>query len=198
MRPISVHFNERSPTISSQQTQRFETSTTTLNDYDQRQQWSTNSTNGSIPSPSSIHQHDGYIRPLTPQKPSIQPDISTIEIHLDDLRGQSSPRTSHYNSPDPPIIYRSSTIIYTRDKHNYPNGGELRTWSLQKDDNFDEDRKPSTSIQIHPSKIANDYPYNSRTHEDEYHQEYPTNRYYGTRKKNKDLFKNEIFYFLFE
>jgi hypothetical protein len=150
LRPISSSYS-----TNSKYTKRFDTSTTTSDGFDQRPITISNG------SPSSIHRHDGYIRPLTP-KSSVQPDVSTIHVNLDDLRG----RSSNYNSVESPIIYRSSTIIYTRDKHNYGTGGELRTWSIQENNNNDNIRKASTSIQIFPSRVTNEYHYNIGAPED--------------------------------
>ncbi len=171
------------------QTQRFDASTTTLNDFDQRQQWSPTIIKGITSSPGSIHRHDGYIRPLTPEKSSVQPDVSIIHVNLDDLRGQSSPRTSHYQSANSPVMYRSSTIIYTKDKHNYTDG-ELRTWSARRND---DSRKASTSYQIIPLKINNKQEEGNKYEYDRQHQpQYSINRYSG---KRKFLGKTKIVFF---
>ena len=128
MRPMgSIHSNQPS-SPSKKNPLRFDTSTTTVSNYDQQQQpWSRIQIDSSS---SSIPPHDGFIRPLTP------------------LQDQ--------HSVEPPVIYRSSTIIYTRDKHSYPDGGELRTSSMQ---NTNPLGKTSTSIQILPARIINEYQY---------------------------------------
>ncbi|CAF2635310.1 unnamed protein product [Rotaria sp. Silwood2] len=162
VRPTSVHYNEY-PTVktSPKRIQRFDASTTTLNDYDQEQQWSNMFNNGSPSSHSPIHHHDGYIRPLTPQKPSLQTDTTGIRVDIDDVHDRipSTPsRTSYCDSSEIPIIYRSSTTVYTKDKHSYIDGGELRTWSIQgTQDDHDIDLP----------KITNEYQYNSRIPEQE-------------------------------
>jgi hypothetical protein len=112
-----------------------------------------------------------------------------IHINLDDLRGQSPSRTSYYNSTDSPIMYRSSTVIYTKDKYKYPqDSGELRTWSIQEKDDIDKNTKPSTSIKIVPSNLTNEqedkYAYEYEQH---HQQEYSNNLYSG---KIKNLKKN--------
>jgi hypothetical protein len=181
MRPVnSIKFNENSSitTTTPKRNQRFDTSTTTSNNYDQQQQWSTNINNDS-----SIHHHDGFIRPLTPPKSPIQPDISTIHVDLEDLRCRSpSSRPIHNNhSIESPIIYRSSTVIYTRDRHNYTDGGgQLRTWSIQENDN--NHQKSSTSIQIPSSRMISECRYTIGTNEQENNyerQQYSINRYSG-------------------
>jgi hypothetical protein len=133
--------------------------------------------NDSVPSPPSIRHHDGYIRPLTPQKPPIQPDVSVIHVDLDDLRGQSF----HQTSSEPPTMYRSSTVIYTKDKHNYVNGGQLRTWSLQQNDDINTNKKSSKSVQRTPSNISNQYTLkNYQQQEENYQVDYQyENRYSG-------------------
>jgi hypothetical protein len=120
---------------------RFDTSTTT-NDF----QWS----NGSVPSPPAIHHHDGYIRPLTPQK-SIQPDIIHDDSH--------SRLPLNYHSSEPPVVYRSSTTIYTKDKRNYGDNGRIQTWSAQ-----ENDTKPSISYPTSPPKV-----YVPQQEEEKYH-----------------------------
>ncbi|CAF0787520.1 unnamed protein product [Adineta steineri] len=153
----------------SQSTNRFETSTETYNDYNQ---WSPNTTKyPRSPSPS-----DGYIRPLTPPKPSVHPDVSVIYVDLDDLRSPS--RTSHHTSSEIPVTYRSSATIYTKNKNNFTNGGELRTWSVRDsdDDNNKTRKTSSTSIfieptnndhQIVPIKTSTELPYTSKIYEQE-------------------------------
>jgi len=200
---VVTYYNERPPitttttttpaTKSPQRPQRFDTSTTTLNEYELNEPWTHPISNGSAPAISSIHAHDGYIRPMTPQKPSAQPDVTIIRVDINDLRGQSPPpppRPSRYDSPAPPPIYRSSTTIYTQDKHRYINGGEIRTWSSHEgninDDRNDSYQKPPyTHVQVDhkheqqtndydhqvvPTKIKDNYDeyrYSPRAHEQE-------------------------------
>ncbi|CAF1094527.1 unnamed protein product [Rotaria sordida] len=180
LHPTSIYYNEYpSTTISPQQIQRFDVSTTTFDEYDQRQQWSNTLNSGLPSSPSSAHRHDGYIRPLTPQKPSLQTDTNTIRVDIDDPRSRTPltpSRTSYYDSSEIPVIYRSSTTVYTKDRHNYVDGGEVRTWSIQDNNDIDINQKPSKSIQIdcthnnHDTvlpKITNEYQYNSKIREQE-------------------------------
>jgi len=196
IRPTLGQFSPHSSiktSTSPNQTRRFDASTTTLNDFDQRQQWSPTVIKGLTSSPASTHHHDGYIRPLTPEKKSVQPDVSVIHVNLDDLRGQSSPRTSHYQSTSSPVMYRSSTTIYTKDKHSYTDGGgELRTWSVRKADDIDDSRKASTSYQIIPLKINHKQEEGHRYEYERQHQpQYSINRYSGKRKffkKKKNCF----------
>lgn len=161
-RPSSFQFNKHPSTIttttttSPKRTLRFDTSTTTINDYNDNQQWPNK---GSISSPISNHQHDGFIRPLTPPKPTIIPDISTIHLHVDDSRGQ----TFHSTTNETPKVYRSSTTIYTKEKFSSPNGGELKTWSIQGNNENERYQRPSTSIHIPPTHLSNDYSYNSKS-----------------------------------
>ncbi|CAF0839779.1 unnamed protein product [Rotaria sp. Silwood1] len=180
IRPSSIYYNEYpSITTSPQRIKRFDASTTTLNDNDQGQQWYNTLNSGSPSSPSCIHHHDGYIRPLTPQKPSLQTDTNACRVDTDDSHGRrplTPSRTSYYDSSEIPVIYRSSKTVYTKDKHSYVDGGELRTWSIQDNNDIDIDinRNPSTSIQIEcicndydivlPT-ITNEYQNNSRIHE---------------------------------
>lgn len=162
-----------------------------MNEYEEHQPWSRPINISTPPSPSK-QRHDGYIRPLTPQKPSVQPDVSIIRVDISDLRGRSpsprSPRSPRYEFPEPPIIYRSSATIYTRDKHHYVDGGEIRTWSSHdtgiSDDYNDSYKKPPYThvevnykreqptngydTQIVPSKSDdsfNEYRYSPRAHE---------------------------------
>ena len=134
---------------------RFDTSTTTLNEYEDNQPWPYPTNNGSAPSTSSIHRHDGFIRPITPQKPSVQPDLSVIRVSLEDLRARSPsppPQLSRYDSPESPAIYRSSTTVYARDKHHFVDGGEIRTWSSRDNgvtyDHNDSYKTPHTHIHV--------------------------------------------------
>ena len=119
--------------------QRFETSTTTLNEYEENQRWPPPVRNGSTTSPSVRQRHDGYIRPMTPPKSPLQPDVNIIRVDIDDRIGRSPPpRPIRYDTPEPPTMYRSSTTIYTRDKHQYVDGGEIRTWSAHENNMKDD------------------------------------------------------------
>ena len=163
IRPTSVHFSQHTPTTtttSPKRPPRFDTSTTTLNDYDQKQQWAENNSKSSPIINHHHHHHDGYIRPLTPPKSPIQPDVTTIHLSPNHSRGHSS----YQNSSESPIIYRSSTTIYTRDKHDYTDGGELRTWSVQGNNEKDRYQKPSITVHVPP--------YNSKTNLEENGYEY--------------------------
>lgn len=99
---------------------RFETSTTTADDEDQRRYWS----DGKSPSTSNIH-HDGHIRPLTPDQTPYPRDVGVIRVGLNISTGQSH----QLHGSESPTIYRSSTTIYTRDKNYQIDGGEIRTWT---------------------------------------------------------------------
>ncbi|CAF1194372.1 unnamed protein product [Adineta ricciae] len=134
MRPLSSSYNSQPWTLPTNpySTHRFDASTTTFRGL--------NSQETSSPL-------DGYIRPLTPSKSSVQPDVSVIHIDpQDDYRSTS--RTAHITSSDIPITYRSSATIYTRDKQNFNDGGEIRTWSPRDDGNTNSNQKSSTSIFI--------------------------------------------------
>jgi hypothetical protein len=183
MRPVSVHYNEYpSKTITSHRPQLFETSTTTIDDHNEQDQWSTTFNRDLAPSPSSIHHHDGYIRPLTPQKP-IQPDVCVVPIDLD-----KSHDRSYYNSPEPPIIYRSSTIIYTKDKHHPVDGGEVLTWNSQENDSGDEDNQEELKYEYERQR-QQQYSYDT--------QKYSHNRYFS-EKKNIFYTKNKSLFFCFD
>jgi len=193
LRPAaSTYYNERPFTTaaSPQRPKRFDTSTTTLNEYEQNPPWPPPISNGS-PSSTSIHRHDGYIRPMTPQQPSVQPDVSVTRVDVDDFQRRSPPpRPSRYDSPAPPPIYRSSATIYTQDKHRYVNGGEIRTWSSHENsinEDYNDLYKKPPYIHIHvdykhelqtnnydqqvvPPKIQDnfdEYRYSPRAHEQE-------------------------------
>lgn len=136
---------------------RFDASTTTSNAYDERHSWTNNANNGSSSSSSSsstttkpFPSHDGYIRPLTPD----QTTNGNRNHHQISQERSRSPSTTHLSKRDSPVIYRSSTTIYTRDKHQYVEGGEVRTWSVREARPDDTDfqrslyRNLANSIQI--------------------------------------------------
>jgi hypothetical protein len=130
---------------------------------------------------------------MTPPSTSVQPDVSVIRININAIRGRSpSPpsRPARYDSPISSPTYRSSTTIYTKDKHRYVNGGEIRTWSSHEDsttdDHDDSYKKPPYAYvqvdykhgqqtsdydhQIVPLKIKDNYDeyrYSPRAHEQE-------------------------------
>lgn len=146
-RPVSpLYPNDRivptSPISTPGQRQRFDTSTTTLNQYEDNQIWPPSRNHGSSTSPSSKQRQDGYIRPMTPTSPpksSSQIDLSVIRVDINDHGGRSpTTRPPRYTTPEPPAMYRSSATIYTRDKHQYVDGGEIRTWSSQENNSPDE------------------------------------------------------------
>lgn len=155
------------------QKQRFDASTTTLNDYDLGYEWPGTYLSDSSSPPLSTNRHDGYIRPLTPQKSSILTDVTPIHVDVNDSYVSTSltpNRISYYNTNETPTIYRSSTTIYTKDKHNYLDGGEIRTWSIQDKDGLDNYKKSPTSIHIERTyndldsfvpTTTNDYQYSS-------------------------------------
>jgi hypothetical protein len=161
--PSTVYYNENSP-LNPHRGVRFDTSTTT-NDF----QWS----HGAPPSPPAIHHHDGYIRPLTPQK-SIQPDIIHDRLPL------------NYHHSEPPVVYRSSTTVYTKDKRNIADSGRIQTWSVQ-----ENDRKPITSFSTSPPKVYR--PQEEEVGEERYHVSFEQDQpYYNNRypsKKNKQSLK---------
>ncbi|CAF3505735.1 unnamed protein product [Adineta steineri] len=203
LRPANVYYNDqpsttitgttttaaRTPPTNSHRLQRFETSTTTLNEFEQEQPWSQPSIYGSVPTNFPTQRYDGYIRPITPQQPYIQADITISRVDFDDAHRQPvQPQPTHQISPQSPT-YRSSATIYTRDKHHYVDGGEIRTWSSQEnratDDYNNSYTKPYTYIevqgtndrqtdyydhQIVPTKIkdtSTEYRYSPRAHEQE-------------------------------
>ncbi len=117
----------------------------------------------------SLHYTDGYIRPLTPPKYTIQPDVSVVHINPNDFKSPS--RTTRSDSSEIPITYRSSTTIFTKDKNNKLDSGEIRTWSNRGNDDFNTNKQSSTSIFIEPPRndhqtvptnIKTEYPYNPR------------------------------------
>ncbi|CAF0819671.1 unnamed protein product [Adineta ricciae] len=193
-RPTTTYYNEYPPPIrtsDSHRPRRFETSTTTLNEYDQNQPWTQTPIYGSGPIISSTQRHDGYIRPLTPQIPILQADITITHVDLGDTHRQTpSIRPTYQQAPESPATYRSSTTVYTKDKHRYVDGGEIRTWSVQDNGNQNDYstsyQKPYTYVeidrnttrqtanqydhQIVPPKISNnlqEYRYSPRMHERE-------------------------------
>mgnify|MGYP006897547527 CR=1 FL=1 len=137
------------------QTPRFDASTSTYYDKDQEHR-PISLPSGSISSTVDFNHHDGFIRPLTPLKPPVQPDVSVIRVGLDDLYRRSSPSSTtrqrfNYNSAEPPVMYRSSTTIYTRDKHSYPNNfGEIQTSSMKNVDDMTRSTTQSSHINIEP------------------------------------------------
>jgi hypothetical protein len=163
MRPLPAYYNER-PTRTTtttattttvvpttpQRTKRFDTSTTTLNEYEQNQPWP------GPPQP-TVQRRDDFIRPMTPQKPCVQPDVGVIHVSVDDLRGRT---------PSPPVTYRSSTTIYTRDKNNQFDNGEIRTWSAPQQDRYDHQVVPPKVVETY-----DEYRYSPRAHESLYEQE---------------------------
>ncbi len=169
-----------------------------MNEYGEHSSWPHTATTGSGPSPTT-QRHDGYIRPLTPQQPSVQPDVSIIRVDINDLRRQSpsprSPRTPRYDYPEPPVTYRSSATIYTRDKHQYVDGGEIRTWSSHEsgiaDDYNDSYRKPPYAhIQINYRATPQTNVYHQQvvpTKSDESYKEYR----YSPRAHEQQLYERE-------
>jgi hypothetical protein len=128
---------------------------------------------------------------MTPQQPSVQPDVSVIRVDANEFHRRSPPpRPSRYDSPIPQPIYRSSATIYTQDKPRYVNGGEIRTWSspensINEDYNDLYKKPPYVHVQINykqeqqtnnydhqvvPPKIKDhfeEYRYSPRAHEQE-------------------------------
>jgi hypothetical protein len=202
MRPGAVYYNERSPppptittTPNVRRPQRFETSTATPNERDQRGWVSSHSINRS-PSPSPPnHRHDAYIRPFTPQKPSVQPDLGIIRAGNDDFHRRSPsppPRPSRHDSP---TIYHSEKTIYTKDKHRYVDGGEIRTWSARENGNYDDHNNPYIGVHINILEPKREEPNANHYH----HQVTPPpkvkdtyNEYrYSPRAHEKDLYENQ-------
>lgn len=143
MRPTSTIYRDSPWMVSttSPQGNRFDASTTTFRPYSHRRS----------PSPT-----DGFIRPLTPPRYLTQPDVSVLHIEPTDGY-RSTSRTSHTTSSDVPTTYRSSATIYTRDKHNFSNGGEIRTWSAR-DNNDDVSTSPKSSTSVFIERVPNDRP----------------------------------------
>ena len=197
LRPAPLHYQDRPSTATSLgRPQRFEVSTTTTSDdFNQRQSWPPAPTAESLSlSTTALAPHDGYIRPLTPQKSLPSLDSHTFQSDLNDLRGRSppaQPRLPHIIATERPATYRSSTTIYTKDKHQYVDGGEIRTWSVREngnahDHNTDNQRRLSITIpvertrdqhpdryeyQVVPSKVTqlrddDRYAYPAKLHDD--------------------------------
>ena len=107
---------------------------------------------------------------MTPQKPSVQPDVSVIRVNADDLRGRTPSPPSRTSRHDSPITYRSSTTVYTRDKNNQFNNGEIKTWSSQQNDvNTDH----HYNHQVVPPRIKenyDEYRYSPRAHEQRHYE----------------------------
>jgi hypothetical protein len=166
-RLLPVYYDDRPSRITTttpQRTKRFETSTTTLNEHERDPAWVRPPKTGSPII--STHRQDGYIRPMTPQKPSVQPDVTVIRVNADDLRGRTPSPPSRRSPP----TYRSSTTVYTRERNNQFNNGEIRTWSSQQDDvNVDH----RYDHQVVPPKIKenyNEYRYSPRAHEQRHYE----------------------------
>ena len=166
LRPAPLHYQDR-PSMSSTslgRPQRFEVSTTTTSDdYNQRQSWPPAPTAESLSlSTTALAPHDGYIRPLTPQKSLPSLDSNTFQSDLNGLRGRSppaQPRLPHITSTEHPATYRSSTTIYTKDKHQYVDGGEIRTWSVRENGNaHDSDNQRKLSITIPVERTRDQHP----------------------------------------
>jgi len=119
-RPPFTYGQERPTSPNSTRPPRFDTSTTTSNVYETNPSWTRPATNVSESNTSTLQRHDGYIRPLTPTQPFIQANIRITRLDGDTYVPQS-----------PPSTYRSSTTVYTQDKRQVINGGEVRTWSSQ-------------------------------------------------------------------
>ena len=128
MRPTTVRYPERpivptTGTISTvtntgtnvQRPARFDTSTTTLDDHEQRTHWSDSYGQGPAVQP----RPDGYIRPVSP-------DVGVVRIGLNILAN------GHAEPPESPTIYRSSTTIYTRDKNHWVEHDDGRTTHVEK------------------------------------------------------------------
>ncbi|CAF3508156.1 unnamed protein product [Rotaria socialis] len=196
MRPAPIYHREIPPittttttTTTPKRTRRFETSTTTLNEYGQNEPWTHTTAKDTSTSTSNLQRYDGYIRPMSPQQPIVSVDISVIQLDADDLRGVPSPspvRPLRYESPEPPGTYRSSKTIYTRDR-KHVGCGEIRTWSSQdintNDNRPDMYKKPYSFVEaertsekrkdeyehqvVPPEKKNNfdEYRYSPRAHE---------------------------------
>jgi hypothetical protein len=134
---------------------RFEASTTTSMPFDSDPSWATLISHGSSSTMNTLPLHDGYIRPMSPSNFIIS---SNANIDDRDDRLPSTTTTTaamrpvNQSSSKPLIIYRSSTTIYTKDKHRYVDGGEIRTWSVREhhaaNDSNECSRKPATSMHI--------------------------------------------------
>jgi hypothetical protein len=130
---------------------------------------------------------------MTPQKPYVQPDVSPVRVDVDNIRGRSPPpRPSRYDSPDIPTTYRSSATIYTRDKHRYVDGGEIRTWSSHENNiNNDSYEKPPyahVQIDIKREPKTNGYDHHIVSPKiKEYYDEYR----YSPRAHEQELYEKE-------
>ena len=144
MRPGQTRYTELPPAAATTTTtstygrgQRFDTSTTTLDDYDQRHYRSEPMMNGPELTSLTISRHDGYIRPYTPQRPSAPSEVSIIRLGVNITAVPSpapSSRPMPYETSDSPTTYRSSTTVYARDKTHHGDAGEIRTWSSPQTD----------------------------------------------------------------
>lgn len=149
LNPSTIYYNERPPrkptptpttvTTTPQQPRRYDTSTATINDYDRNEPWSTYIPKETSTSTSNLQRYDGYIRPMSPESPSVTVDVNVYHLGPDDLNRTASPptvRVSCYESPEHTGTYRSSKTIYTRDRARV-GSGEIRTWSSQDLDTID-------------------------------------------------------------
>lgn len=116
-------------TTSTTHPQRFDTSTATADGHDHIVPWNNSSTNA--PGSSSIIDttHDGFIRPLSPDRNSVSTDVGVIRIGVNisapPMLEDQYRSNQHSESPN---VYRSSTTVYTRDRNNMIESGEIRTW----------------------------------------------------------------------
>ena len=152
-------FSESKSYTNPERRTRFEASTTTSDLYDQHQPWPVQYT--TTHSTAAIHRlpQDGYIRPLTPQKHYSTSESNTVHGNIESIRSRSPPaisRSIERDANDAQPTYRSSTTIYTRDKHYFVDGGEVRTWSVQENRNDDDAQKYNHSQLPVPTYNEND------------------------------------------
>ena len=92
---------------------------------------------------------------MTPQQTTIVSNASVTRVGSND-RGVSSCTSSIcpslYDSSGPPPTYRSTTTIYTRDRHRYVDSGKIQTWHYRENNirNVHDDlsTKPYSNLQV--------------------------------------------------
>ncbi|CAF1129970.1 unnamed protein product [Rotaria sp. Silwood1] len=197
--PTPVYrFDEHPPTTTTtpQRPRRFDTSTTTLNDYEENEPWSRSPAKDTSTSTCNIQRHDGYIRPMTPQNPSVSLDIDIAHRDHEDLRDASlSPiQRAPCDSPEPPATYRSSTTVYTRGRTPCFCPGEIRTWSSQENgmnNNYNDSyQKPFTFVQVERTNEQKKNCYDHQTVPLEQKDTYEEHRY-SPRYVEQDLYEKQ-------
>lgn len=130
--------------------QRFEISTSTFESVGQQQPWPSPFASNRSPTNAPHRSHDSYIRPLTPQYRPNSMESTTIDLHVEDNRNETHhvrpDRSNIRFEDDSQPIYRSSTMIYTSDRHQYVSGGEIRTWSIRENPTLEQTNRNNSTI----------------------------------------------------